>query len=85
MYNYHIGIDVAKDIHYATILDSKQTVLVPPFPLHNTSAGLEKLLAISSDYDNALFVMESTGRYHYNLYHYLYHFEKTLPLLIQLV
>ncbi len=80
MYNYYIGIDVAKDIHYATILDSNQTVLVPPFPFHNTSAGFEKLLAISSDYDNALFVMESTGRYHYNLYHYLYHFEKNVAI-----
>ncbi len=71
MFNYFIGIDIASDIHYACIRDKNYNIELKPFSFHNTLAGFEKLMAICSDYDNALFVMEATGIYYYNLFNYL--------------
>lgn len=80
MYKYIVGIDIAKDINYATILDSSQQIIVPPFSFYNNAVGFEKLLNITNDYNNILFVMESTGRYHCNLFHYLHAFDKDVAI-----
>lgn len=80
MYNYFVGIDIAKDDHFAVVLNSSQEIVVPAFSFKNNIEGFEKLKAICSDYSNCLFVMESTGNFHYNLFHYLNHLDFSVAL-----
>lgn len=80
MYNYFVGIDIAKDVHYAVILNNSQEIIIPAFSFQNNIVGFEKLKSICSDYPNILFVMESTGNFHYNLFHYLNHLDLNVAL-----
>lgn len=70
----YVGIDVAKEIHYAAVSDASNNVLVKPFAFQNDAAGFGLLLNKLSKFDNkeVLIGLESTGIYSENLICFLY-------------
>ncbi|MDF9823732.1 transposase [Breznakia sp. PF5-3] len=70
---YFVGIDIAKHIHYACVIDQTGQVVTQPFPFENTSVGFQLLLSLLSNYSkDSLFIgFESTAHYHENLAHFL--------------
>ncbi len=65
----YVGIDAAKDKHYAVVTDEKGKVLVKAFPFSNDAEGFCKLQKTLSAFDkNELLIgIESTGIYSENL------------------
>ncbi len=73
MTKYNIGIDIAKSIHYASILSTNGEVIGEAFPFENTIDGFKVLLSKvpTSNKEQLLFGMESTAHYSNNLSNYL--------------
>lgn len=70
----YVGIDVAKDTHYAAVMNNNGEVLAEPFPFGNDTAGfclLQKKLS-SFPKDDLLIGLESTGIYSENLICFLF-------------
>ena len=69
----YIGIDIAKEKHYASAVDSDGKVLVAAFPFYNSAKGFAFLLDNLKhlDLSNSLFGLESTGHYAENLIFFL--------------
>lgn len=84
---YFVGIDIAKHLHYACIIDQSGQVVTQPFPFKNTSVGFQLLLSHLSTFSkDSLFIgFESTAHYHENLAFFLtstsYSYELINPLL----
>lgn len=70
----YVGIDIAKQTHYAAIADSDGQVLVSPFKFSNDHQGFQMLLTCLEGFpkDNLLIGMESTAHYAENLTSFLY-------------
>lgn len=70
----YVGIDVAKETHYAAVSDASDKVLVKPFAFQNDAAGFGQLLSKLSkfDKDEILVGLEATGIYSENLICFLY-------------
>lgn len=71
MYDFYIGIDIAKDTNFASVLSSDTSVVIKPFDFSNDILGFEHFINIINDFPNSLIVMESTSNYHCNLFAYL--------------
>ncbi len=73
MYNYYIGIDIAKVNNFATVITNTLDVVTPAFEFENSYNGFNYFLSKLDNLDssNIVFVMESTGHYHSNLFTYL--------------
>lgn len=69
----YIGIDIAKEKHYASAVDNDGNVLVAAFLFYNSAKGFSFLLESLKDLDlsNSLFGLESTGHYAENLIFFL--------------
>lgn len=69
----YVGIDIAKNLHFATIIDSNGEVLHNTFSFENTISGFQFLLSKIEDYDvfSLCFGMESTAHYSNNLSNFL--------------
>lgn len=70
----YVGIDVAKETHYAAVMDSNGVVLAEPFAFSNDSVGFSKLTEKLSAFDKSdiLVGLESTGIYSENIINFLY-------------
>lgn len=70
----YVGIDIAKQKHYASVVSSEGEVLVPSFPFTNDHTGFQLLLSKLSvfDKDATLIGMESTAHYGENLICFLF-------------
>lgn len=71
---YYIGIDIGKNYHEASIVDSFGKQIGRSFRFASTHRGADKLLShinqIINDYD-FVFGMEATGHYWYTIYSFL--------------
>lgn len=69
-----IGIDVAKNLHYASAVNSDGSVVIAPFAFSNTKDGFNLFLAKFKEFDvSQCFVgLESTGHYSDNLVSFLF-------------
>lgn len=69
----YIGIDIAKEKHFASAVDSYGNVLVAAFPFFNSAKGFSFLLEKLNNLDlsDSLFCLESTGHYAENLIFFL--------------
>lgn len=69
-----IGIDIAKNTHFASAVNSDGEVLVNPFPFENSKKGFDLFLSKfeSFDLNNCLVGLESTGHYGDNLICFLF-------------
>ena len=70
----YVGIDVAKETHYAAVMDDNNNVLVKPFDFTNDAVGFAKLISKLTSFpkEKLLFGLESTGIYSENLIAFLY-------------
>lgn len=72
---YYVGIDVAKEKHYVSILDDTKELAVKPFWIYSDILGLRDLLArlaeLSLNNDDFIIGVESTGAFSENLYEYI--------------
>lgn len=72
---YYIGIDIAKCKHYICILDEEKQLVFKPFWINSDILGLKKLIKIltdiSSNKNDFIIGIESTGAYSENIYSFL--------------
>lgn len=70
----YVGIDIAKQNHYASIMNSDGEVLVEPFPFTNDHSGFQKLLDYLEQFpkNELLIGMESTAHYAENIKSFLF-------------
>ena len=69
-----VGIDVAKETHYAAVMNSDGVVLIEPFPFSNDASGFSALTDKLSQFNKSdiLIGLESTGIYSENVISFLY-------------
>ena len=62
---YYVGIDVAKQTHYAAVMNSDGEILVSPFHFSNNHVGFQLLLDNLSEFpkEQVLIGMEFTAHY----------------------
>ncbi len=67
---YFVGVDIAKETHYATIINEFNSIVVPAFPFTNDKNGFNLFLSKVKNYSKSdlLIGFESTAHYHQNLY-----------------
>lgn len=72
---YYIGIDIAKNNHQSSIIDSNGEMICESLSLSNTIKGFEKLIKYLESYEvtpeNCIIGMEATGHYWLSIYSYL--------------
>jgi transposase len=70
----YVGIDIAKQTHYAAIMNSDGEILSEPFAFSNDYSGFDKLLQQLNNYskDQLYIGMESTAHYAENLTCFLF-------------
>ena len=72
---YYVGIDVAKEKHYICILDESKQLACKPFWIYSDITGLKELIqvfaSISTNCDDFIVGVESTGAFSENLYEYI--------------
>lgn len=70
----YVGIDIAKQTHFAAIMNSDGEILVSPFSFTNDLNGFQKLLKQLNSFPiNEMFIgMESTAHYAENLTSFLF-------------
>lgn len=71
---YYVGIDIAKNKHYASIMTSDGEIICDAFPFSNDLVGFQKLLSRLNNIDKELLVigLESTAHYGENLIEFLF-------------
>jgi transposase len=69
----YVGVDIAKNTHYACVTNEKQTVLAPPFGFSNDESGFAKFLSSFKKHPKADVVvgLEATSIYGENLIAFL--------------
>ena len=71
---YYVGIDVAKEKHYVSVIDEQGDFVIKPFWIYSDGVGLNELVKklndISLTYDDFILALESTGAYSENIYEY---------------
>ena len=74
MYSYFVGIDIAKNTHWASILSSDGEIISEPFSFNNDNIGFQKLISKldSLPKDKILIGLESTAHYGENIISYLF-------------
>jgi len=70
---FYVGVDIAKNTHYACVMNDKQGILTAPFPFANNEAGFEKFLNSFKKLhkDDIIVGLESTSVYGENLMSFL--------------
>ena len=74
MYSYFVGIDIAKNTHWAFCLSSDGEIIFEPFSFSNDNSGFQKLISKleSLDKTKILIGLESTAHYGENIISYLF-------------
>ena len=72
---YYVGIDIAKNNHQSSIIDTNGEMICESLSLSNTIKGFEKLIKYLESYEvtpeNCIIGMEATGHYWLSIYSYL--------------
>lgn len=71
---FYLGIDIAKNTHYAALMTQDGQVLIEPFPFNNDINGFTSLLSLIENYDKEelLIGLESTAHYAENIISFLF-------------
>lgn len=66
---FYIGVDIAKHIHFASVINSDGDVLIKPFSFDNSKSGFTYFLSKIKQFnlESCLIGLESTGHYGDNL------------------
>lgn len=83
MYSYFIGIDVAKNTHWASCLSSDGEIVSEPFSFSNDNNGFQKFISKfdSLPKEKILIGLESTAHYGENIISYLFNLNYNIGLI----
>ena len=71
---FYVGIDIAKNTHWASIMSSDGEIVKEPFSFSNDNSGFQKFISNlkSLDKTKILIGLESTAHYGENIISYLF-------------
>jgi len=80
---FYVGIDIAKNTHWASILSSEGEIIQEPFSFTNDNSGFQKFLSKleSLDKEKILIGLESTAHYGENIISYLFNLNYKIALI----
>lgn len=83
MYSYFVGIDIAKNTHWASCLSSDGEIIFEPFSFSNDNSGFQKFISKldSLDKTKILIGLESTAHYGENIISYLFNLDFNIGLI----
>lgn len=83
MYSYFIGIDIAKNTHWASCISSEGEIISEPFSFSNDNAGFQKFISKfdSLPKEKILIGLESTAHYGENIISYLFNLDFKIGLI----
>ena len=83
MYSYFVGIDIAKNTHWASCLSSDGEIIFEPFSFSNDNSGFQKFISKleSLDKTKILIGLESTAHYGENIISYLFNLDYKIGLI----
>lgn len=83
MYSYFVGIDIAKNTHWASCLSSDGEIIFEPFSFSNDNNGFQKFISKleSLDKTKILIGLESTAHYGENIISYLFNLDFNIGLI----
>ncbi|MFR4947838.1 IS110 family transposase [Thomasclavelia spiroformis] len=71
----YVGVDIAKESHYAAMTNQHGEILIEPFPFQNSKLGfdlfLNSILSSQQESENIIIGFESTAHYADNFIHFL--------------
>ena len=83
MYSYFIGIDIAKNTHWASCISADGEIILEPFSFSNDNGGFQKFISKlqSLDKEKILIGLESTAHYGENIISYLFNLNFKIGLI----
>lgn len=83
MYSYFIGIDIAKNAHWASCISSEGEIISEPFSFSNDNAGFQKFISKfdSLPKEKILIGLESTAHYGENIISFLFNLDFKVGLI----
>ena len=80
---FYVGIDIAKNTHWASIMSSDGEVIKEPFSFSNDNSGFQKFISKleSLDKTKILIGLESTAHYGENIISYLFNLDYNIGLI----
>ena len=79
----YVGIDIAKNTHWASVMNSDGEILLEPFSFQNNNDGFQKFTSKLSSFDKQkmLIGLESTAHYGENIISYLFNLDYKIGLI----
>ena len=79
----YIGIDIAKNTHWASAMNSDGEILLEPFSFQNNNEGFQKFISKLSNFDKQkmLIGLESTAHYGENIISYLFNLDYKIGII----
>ena len=80
---FYVGIDIAKNTHWASIMSSDGEIVKEPFSFSNDNSGFQKFISNlkSLDKTKILIGLESTAHYGENIISYLFNLNYKIGLI----
>ena len=79
----YVGIDIAKNTHWASAMNSDGEILLDPFSFQNNNEGFQKFISKLSNFDKQkmLIGLESTAHYGENIISYLFNLDYKIGII----
>lgn len=79
----YVGIDIAKNTHWASAMNSDGEILLEPFSFQNNNEGFQKFIFKLSPFDKQkiLIGLESTAHYGENIISYLFNLDYKIGII----
>ena len=79
----YVGIDIAKNTHWASAMNSDGEILLEPFSFQNNNEGFQKFISKLSNFDKQkmLIGLESTAHYGENIISYLFNLDYKIGII----
>ena len=79
----YVGIDIAKNTHWASAMNSDGEILLQPFSFQNNNEGFQKFISKLSNFDKQkmLIGLESTAHYGENIISYLFNLDYKIGII----
>ena len=79
----YVGIDIAKNTHWASAMNSDGEILLEPFSFQNNNEGFQKFISKHSSFDKQkmLIGLESTAHYGENIISYLFNLDYKIGII----
>lgn len=80
---FYVGIDIAKNTHWSSVMSSDGEIVKEPFSFSNDNSGFQKFISIlkSLDKQKILIGLESTAHYGENIISFLFNLDYKIGLI----